>query len=426
MKKRLLLTLLILTCISVLTGKRIHDQQTTDLTNGPDDPRVVADSKLQPLINEFEAFVRMRMEQEGVPGAAIAIVKDTNIIYLKGFGLKERNAYDSVDVHTVFRLASLSKGFAPVLAATLVQEGKLHWDDRVIDYVPDFSLSTQEATQNLTLRNVLSHATGLPRHTYSNLLDAGLSYADIRPRLSKVRLIHPVGTTYDYQNVAYSLIGDAIEKVSGKTYQQLLRERILQPIGMRDASVSYEEMIKSDNVAIPHRYYRSGGYQPIEISPRYYTVGPAAGVNASAADMARWMLFLLHPRPDVLAPELLDQVFSPNVDMPERDLRSWQGLLQDAHYAMGWRVLNCGADQIVYHGGYVNSYRSEIALIRKDGLGIAVLTNAPSSFISNCLPFFFDMYQLYKRRQWDPMHPLANLRRDFVESMEQGGEEEGH
>ncbi len=411
MAKRLLLTLLIITFISILTGKRIYEQQLPTLEDvGFNDPQVKTDADLQPLFEDFEHFVEQRIAEEGLPGAAIAIVKDSNVVYLNTFGLKERHSYDSVNIHTAFRLASVSKGFAPVLTAMLVEDGLLDWDDRVIDHMPDFRLYKERDTEALTLRHVLSHTTGLPRHTYSNLLDDGVPYPEIRDRLKNVPPSHRVGTFYNYQNVAYSLIADVVEAATGKSYQQLLEERIFDPLDMRDASASYNELINHWNVAVPHMRSRRG-YEPIAISPNYYSAGPAAGVNASITDMTYWLRFLLGYGSDLLADSLLGEIFNPYVDIPRHDktLGNWRSVMDRAHYAMGWRVLECGADKLTYHGGYVNGYRSEVALFRKDGIGIAILTNAPSYFISDAMPTFVKMYQAYKRNQAEE-NPLLSLR----------------
>lgn len=400
MGKKLLLTLIVLTFISALTGKRIYEEQlptTSDI--GFLVPEVRPDPELQPLVERFEHFVTERLEEEGVPGATIAMVKDSSVIYLKSFGLKERSTYDSINIHTAFRLASVSKGFAPVLVGMLVKDSILNWDDRVIDYLPGFKLNNRENTEELTLRHVLSHTTGLPRHTYSNLLDAGISYAEIRDRLAEVPVTHPVGAYYNYQNVAYSLVADVVEKATGKTYNELLRERIFEPLNMRGASAGFDELISCKNVAIPH-LRRRGGYQPIAISPNYYTASPAAGVNASIVDMTQWLQFLLGQRPELLSKEMLDEIFRPQIDIFRRDksVGQWRDLIDHAFYALGWRVLRSDTETIIYHGGYVNGYRSEAALVREDGFGIVVLSNAPSYFISDCLPTFFEMYREHQAR----------------------------
>lgn len=412
MGKKWLLTLLVLACLSVLTGKRSYTLELPVLSEvGFDRPEVRPDPVLEPLLESFEDFVRYRLEEEGVPGAAIAIVKDSNLIYLNTFGLKENLGYDSIDIHTVFRLASVSKGFAPVLTGMLVEEGVLDWDDRVVDYLPDFQLRSARQTEALTLRHVLSHTTGLPRHTYSNLLDDGVPYPEIRERLQQVRLTHGAGEFYNYQNVAYSLIGDIVEAATGKSYQALLQEKIFAPLEMKDASASYEEMVYGDNFALPHRR-RYSHYEPTDLSRTYYDVSPAAGVNASITDLSRWLRFLLGHRPDLLSEKTLAEVFRPHVDIPWKDktLGNWRSLMDRAHYALGWRVLECGPDELIYHGGYVNSFRAEVALLPADGLGIAVLSNAPSRFISDCLPVFFELYQDFQRERVEALPPFLSLR----------------
>jgi len=412
MGKKYLLTLVVLTCLSALIGKRSYDQESPLLSEvGFDRPEVRLNAELAPLLEDFDAYVRHHLEMDGIPGAAIAIVKDSNLIYLQTYGLKENIGYDSIDIHTAFRLASVSKGFAPVLTGMLVEEGLLDWDDRVIDYLPDFQLRSRRQTEALTLRHVLSHTTGLPRHTYSNLLDDGVPYPEIRERLQKVRLSHQVGEYYNYQNVAYSLIGDVIEAATGHSYQALLKERIFEPLGMNDASTNYDEMVRSDNFALPHRY-RYHRYSPTALSSNYYDASPAAGVNASITDMSRWLQLLLGYRPDLLPKKALAEIFRPNIGIPLKDkaIGNWASMMDRAHYALGWRVLKCGSDNLVYHGGYVNSFRTELALLPADGIGIAVLTNAPSRFISDCLPAFFRRYQDFQKQRAEPLAPLLSVR----------------
>lgn len=412
MGKKWLLTLLVLACLSGLNGKRNHDLEWSLLSEVRfDRPEVRPDPALAPLLAEFERFVRQRLQEENIPGAAIAVVKDSNLIYLNTFGLKEKMSYDSIDFHTSFRLASVSKGFAPVLTGVLVEEGVLDWDDRVVDYLPDFRLHSRSQTDVLTLRHVLSHTTGLPRHTYSNLLDDGVPYSEIIERLPKVQLAHRVGAYYNYQNVAYSLIGDVIEAATGKSYQALLEEKIFQPLNMKDASTSYEAMVEGGNFALPHRR-RRGDYTTTDLSRTYYDASPAAGVNASITDLSKWMRFLLGHQPDLLSKQTLAEIFRPHIGIPLNDkaLGSWRSSIDEAHYALGWRVLESGADKLVYHGGYVNSFRAEIALHPTDQLGIAVLTNAPSRFISDCLPTFFKQYQDYRMEVLQEALPLLTVR----------------
>lgn len=355
------------------------------------------DPKLREVANRYEAFVNIAMQAEKVPGAAVAIIKDSTVLLLKGFGVKRVGTRDSVGVHTVFRLASLSKGFAPILTAQLIKEGCLNLDDKVISYLPYLQLKTEEQTQGITIRHVLSHTTGLPRHSYSNLLNSGWDYDKIFVKLKDVRPVHAPGTVYDYQNVIYSFIGDIAHAATSKSYTRLLNERIFDPAGMTDASATYEGILNTKDKAAPHWYFRNKGYAPIAISPNYYEVIPAAGVNASISDMANWLQVLMGNRPDIMTEEQLDLVFKPQIYVNSREMRDWDGQLRSAWYALGWRVLNVGKRTIIYHGGFVNGFRTEIAFDRKEKIGIVVLSNAVSSFIGESMPSFFDIYDQVKK-----------------------------
>src|SRR5690606_11770244 len=134
-------------------------------------PQAEPNPHLTTLLNDYEDHILTRLRATSTPAIAIAIVQDTSIIYLKAFGVREAGRPDSVDVHSVFRLASVSKCFAPILTGMLVEEGILHWDDPVVRYLPDFALSNPEYTDSLTIRHVLSHTTGLPYHTYTTLIE---------------------------------------------------------------------------------------------------------------------------------------------------------------------------------------------------------------------------------------------------------------
>lgn len=352
------------------------------------------DSNLQVFLDDYQQFIQQSIKQEEIPGLAIVIVKDSQVIWQEGLGLRSIDSKDSIDLHSVFRIASLSKGFAPILAGILIDEGKLDWDDKVIDYVPQLKLKDAQATRDLSIRHLLSHTTGLPRHTYSNLLNQSVPYDKILSMLKEVDVAHPVGTYYNYQNVAYSLIGDVVQKITGKSYQNLLLAKVLQPLEMTDASVTYEGITKEHNIAYPHTL-RTNGYTRKEISKKYYSVAPAAGVNASISDMTNWLYLLLGKYPEIIQPNTLQEILSPQVEVCtcERNLRSWKPL-KKAAYGLGWRILNYKGMEVIYHGGYVNGYRAEIAFDPKEKIGVAILSNAASRFMAKSIPTFFSKYLL--------------------------------
>lgn len=404
-RKYLILVGVALTLLLLLVGKYFYFDTGTPspLKILKRHRKVETNPHLTRMIEDYEAELKLLQLFSKTPGAAIAIVKDSTIVYMKGFGVREIGKKDSVDVNTVFRIASVSKCFASFLTGILVEEHKLAWDDRVIRYVPGFSLSSAEETQKLTLRHVLSHSTGLPFHAYTNLVEDGHTIEDMLAQLKDVPMNGKVGEIYSYQNVAYSLIGEAIKSATGKSYEGWMIEKVFGPLNMKNASIDYASIMMNKNVAKPHLSQRKG-WRKAKITNTYYNVSPAGGINASISDMAKWMVALLGNRPDVIHRETLDTLFSPQIKAPSKN-RNYgrRHRLSDSYYGLGWRILHYPDDTLVYHGGYVNGYRSEVAVNQKDRIAICILANAPGELPDNGIPIFFDLLKKYRSEiaLWD-------------------------
>jgi beta-lactamase class C len=352
------------------------------------------------FVKSYEEYFQDEMRHAYTPGAAVVIIKDTSIIYMRGFGVKRSRSRDSIDINTVFRIGSLSKGFCGVLSGMLVADGRFGWQDPVKWYVPNFQLWTKDHTENATLEHLLSHTTGLPYHTYSNLIEDGWSLRRMGAQLRKVRPAAPLGKVYNYQNVVFSMMEEVMYNTTNESYEDLLRTRIITPLGMKSASLTYQEMLRSKNKSYPH----DGQGGKMQITPRYYNTLAAGGVNASIADMSQWLQLLLGNRPKLVADSTLDEVFRPLISTQnERRVFAHWPATMGAYYAKGWRVLDCMPDTIIYHGGYVNGFRSEIAFDRKEKLAICVLFNSPTPIANRCVPRFFDMYKYFEPdiEEWD-------------------------
>lgn len=347
---------------------------------------------VEKLLAEYQSEIIKIQRDTKTPGLAIAIVQDSTILMMKTYGVREAGTRDSIDENTVFRLASVSKCFAPLLTGLLVEDGVLDWNDRVVEHLPDFTLKSKQHTDSLRLTHVLSHTTGLPYHTYTTLVEDGMDLVSMLAELRNVNVIAAPGELYSYQNVAYSIIGEVIRSQTGKRYQRLMSERIFGPLGMDDASMSYDEITANDNVAKPHLHWRKG-WKATTISDTYYNVGPAGGVNASISDMAQWLVAMLGAKKDFVSPATLDKIFFPVVKAKTKNryFRKWVGR-SDSHYALGWRVLNFENDTLLYHGGYVRGYRSEVAIDRRSRIAICVLSNGPGRLVDNSVPMFFNMF----------------------------------
>ncbi len=364
---------------------------------------LVVNPEKNAFLKAYSQHFNRERKRLGMPGAALAIVMDSTVFFAEGYGEKIAGSRDFVDKNTVFRIGSLSKGFASVLAGVLQDEEKLHFNDCVIEHLPDFALKTKEQTDELSLEHVLSHTSGLQYHAYTDLIERSWSLENIYKKFETLKLLGEPGEVYAYQNAAYCLAETAMEKRCNKTYEELIQEKIFRPLEMNNASVSKAAMLRNDNVALPHVRGKKGWYKR-KISNKYYNAIAAGGVNASILDMAKWLELLLGNRDDVIAEETLQEVFTPRVNIKNRKnyYQRWPGV-KDSFYAMGWRILKTADTDLVYHGGQVNNYRSEIAVNPKEKIAICVLSNAKGSFTSRAVPSFMTMYEKYKSeiKNWD-------------------------
>ena len=347
----------------------------------------------QNLTFSYDTFIIHSQQKENIPGLAVAIVKDNQVIFMKAYGVKEFGTQDSVDINTVFRLGSVSKGFASVLTGILVDENILSWDDQVIKYLPDFSLKDSAYTKQLTIRNILSQTSGLPTHTYTDMLDYDVPYEQIRPMLSSVAPMCPPGKLYSYQNVAYSLIGDVLKSATGEDYNSLVSDKIFVPLYMQHASIDFASIASDSNVAKPHLYAGKMVWKSQKLNDRYYSVAPASGVNASISDMSKWLLALTGNYPEFIPENSLEEVYTPQIYTPiKRKFRhNWKNL-DSLYYGLGWRVFKMNDKRIIYHGGYVKGYRAEIAVDYEEKAGIVVLFNSNCHLSNSCIPKFWELY----------------------------------
>ena len=374
-------------------------QACTDIKSEPKvivvEPREwVMDDTLAAYLDEFEATFKKGLTDQRIPGGAVAIVKDGRVIFEKGFGVKEAGKNDRIDEHTVFRIGSVSKGFASVLTGVLVDEGLLGLERPVSAYLETFKLNDPDQTERVEIRHLLSHTSGLPRHAYTNLVEDGLSLERIIPRLEQVPLIAKEGEQLAYQNAAYSVIEKVLEAQAELDFDSLLQQKLFEPLGMINSSANYDSIRYSDNKALPHVWYsRSRGRVPVKISEKYYNAVSSGGINSSASDMGKWLLMLTGYYPEVIEEETLNDIYNPLATIHnKRFSRYWDGV-NESHYGMGWRVLDNEGQKIVYHGGYVNGYRAEIAFAPDDGVGICILINANSSYPLQVIPDFFEHFR---------------------------------
>lgn len=343
-----------------------------------------------PLQEQFIEWLQTESAAEHLPGFAIAIVSREAALAIRTWGVRDYDSREPVNADSLFRIASMSKTFAGTVATLLVEQDRLQsWDTPIGEIFPQIQMGTSTSSRAITLRNIVSHTTGLMPHAYSNMLDDGVAYEKIRTKFREIPTVCQPGQCYGYQNVVFSLIGDVVQLSTHQSYENYLQEHLFQPLGMIRASTGLQSFESDSNHASPHRRIRDS-WLPTTNNPAYYTVAPAAGINASIRDMATWARANLGAFPEVLSPALLEAAHRPVVETPYGNyFNRWSGL-ERAWYAMGWRVFDYRGLRVVHHGGGVRGFRSEMALVPEKNLGLVVLFNAETSFANDIVPVFLD------------------------------------
>lgn len=358
-----------------------------------------------PLHPDFQQMFDEYLAEQEIPGGIFAIVIRDQVHQVHGFGVRAMNDPRPVDENTVFRLASVSKTFAGTLASILNQHGYFNWQDRITEYVPDFQFAQPALANQIRIEHIVSHSAGLVPNAYDNLIEANYSMSRVLPYFSAINPMCEPGECYGYQNVMFNLLEPVIERSTGQSYESLVSELLLSPLGMNNASIGLEQLLNNDNKAMPHVKGRNSWFQRNPTS-HYYNYPAAAGVNASASDLTQWLIAHMGYRTDVLPERVLLDVREPRVST-SRDLRRryWRLHLKDAHYAAGWRRYNFNNHELYYHGGWVEGYRAMIAYSPEFSVGLVMLLNAESNVISELgAQFWKEVLPRLEQEQWVPYY----------------------
>lgn len=363
---------------------------------------------------------------DDTPALALAIVDHGEVRLVRTTGHTRNDAGGQpINADTLFRAASVSKGFASTLTALLVADRRLSFSDPVLAHVPQFQLKDPRATEALTVEDLLSQRTGLPSNAYDNLLEEGWSRGDLLRKLGDVNSVCAVGTCYWYQNITYSLISDVIEEATGTYYEHLVSQRLFQPLKMKRASFGMEALTESRNAAQPH-IWRDGQWQPTYVKPTYYQLPASAGVNLSLNDLVQWLDAQMGLRPEVLPAAVLQRVHEPLVfTQPELWSPRWrQQRLSNAQYAMGFRVYTYRGETLIFHGGAVEGFRAFMVFSPTRQVGMVALWNSNSPRAWTLIPTFFDRLLGLPPVDWvqpDRVIPSLQVRRADAKRMRRSG-----
>lgn len=378
-----------------------------DLPVRPADPLKGLDDRIKAAMKEWD-----------VPGVAVAIVKDDAVVYSKGFGVVKLGDAKPVDANTLFGIASTTKGFTTALAAMLVDEGKLGWEDSLARHLPDLELHEPLSVREVTLRDVLCHRVGLPRSD-EIWAGTGRSREEVLKKLAQVRPKWPLRTQFAYNNALYLAAGEAIAHAGGGSWDDLVRTRIFEPLGMKASQASTLALVDAaGNVASGHDLV-AGKLASIP-AKNLDNCAPATGIVSNIADMAQWVRFQLASgvRGDkaLIQPSTAYTLTDPQIVIPESDnLSKMYPDKTYSAYAMGWIVQDYRNRRVVQHPGNANGMRSLVALIPEERLGIVVLANRELSPLP--MAIMYDIFDAYLgKQQPDRVAARSRAMKDFVDS----------
>lgn len=353
---------------------------------------------------DFDAYVEKAMKDWEVPGLAIAVVKDDRIVFAKGYGVRELGGTAAVNEQTLFAIGSSSKAFTAAAVAMLVDEGRVKWDDPVTKYLPGFQLFDPYSTRELTVRDLVTHRSGLER---GDLLWYASPY-DRNEVLRRVRFLKPswsVRSRFGYQNIMYLAAGQLQPAVTGKEWDDIVRERIFVPLGMNASSTSIRKFAGIDNVASPHSKIddklQKVAWRNID------NIGPAGSINSNVIDMAQWLRMNLgggmYENKKILSAASVKEMQTPQTVI--RIEGNNERLYPEAHfltYGLGWFLSDFRGRKLVEHGGAIDGMRAEVAMLPEEKLGVVILTNRHGSVLPHVLMYrVFDAYlNVGAKRDW--------------------------
>jgi beta-lactamase class C len=316
------------------------------------------------------------IEEPAMVGLTVGVVENGRITFLKGYGETLAGSGEEVTAETVFRWASVSKGLAATMVAKLAEEGKLSFHSPVVQYASSLKLP-DGAEHRATVGDLLSHRLGLYRNAYDNKLEEGQQTRILRQSLAQLNLICPPGSCWSYQNIAFDGATEIVEKLTHKSFERALEDRIFNPLGMTSASITREGLMRSPSWARPH----SSGRKELEVTDAYYRVPAAGGVNSNVKDMALWMIAQMGEIPEVLSPKLLQTIHAPLVKTPNenRRMRKFLDRVKDPHYGYGWRSYDYSGHRIIGHHGGLSGYRSLIMFDPERNSGVVAMWNSNSN-----------------------------------------------
>ncbi len=358
----------------------------------------------QPDLAKIDTYISNAQMQWNVPGLAVAIVKDGQIIFEKGYGVLEEGKTEKIDENTLFAIASNTKAFIATSIGTLVEDGKLSWKDPVRNTIPYFTLYDNYASSEATVEDLLCHRLGLG--TFSGDViwyKSNFPVADVIRKAEFIPKAYGFRGGYGYSNVMYITAGEVIHQASGKNWNQYIRDTFFNPLGMSRTQTSIDGLKGLENVATPHKYI-DGKHTAIKWAT-WNNSGAAGGIISSVHDMSQWMMLHLNhgvwKSDTIFKRSTQDELWYPhnNYKITSRS----REYLPSRHFngcGLGFGLYDLHGKFVATHSGGYDGMYSRVAMVPEDNLGIVVLTNSMTGIGTALTYYIMDAFAGAEEKDW--------------------------
>ncbi len=363
------------------------------------EPTGVRGEALAAELDEFAEWFEGARQAWDVPGASVCVVRGGEIIFSRGFGQRDREGGLEATEDTLFAIGSCSKAFTTMLLAQLVESGEITWDDRVQEHLPEFALEEPERASAMTIRDLVTHRSGLPRHDLAWYGNEGASRDELLAMMARHKATAGLRSVWQYNNLMFMVAGMVVERVTGESWESNVQSRILAPLGMDRSTMSIGALTADADHA--RAYFevddevRLIDYRPIT------AVGPAGSINSSATEMGAWLIAQLGASgangEQIIGDSGLTEMHKAQMIMSSADAG---GLITSLGYGLGWMVDIYRGNLRVSHGGGIDGFSSLVTLIPGEQLGIVILTNSNSGLPGVAMQHVLDRMLGLEEQDW--------------------------
>jgi len=394
MKRRFIFSLLVV-CLLALPSQAGQMAKT----------QAPSPKQLQAAVQKIRTNIETSMKIWETPGLAVGIVKDGKVILAEGFGKRDIEKSLPVTAKTRFILGSTTKAFTTMAMGILVDDGKLDWDKPIIQYIPQFKFMNEYATLHATPRDLATHRTGLPRH---DLVWANSPFS-LQELVESIQYLEPsrdFRTTFQYNNLMYITAGYLVGRVSGSSWEDVLRERIFKPLGMMDSGCTVPELVNASEYSLAYDKEKEKLKAipfPSPTDKLMYGARASGSVNTTAEDMCKWMLLHLNKGmaggKQIISSANLLQMHSPQMTAPWRPSEKSESMFPS--YGLGWTIDSYRDHYRVYHGGATMGYFSQVSLFPHENLGVVVMVNLGGAVPMSVANFVSDVLLGIEPLDWN-------------------------